>query len=157
MMSWGTYPLLYINENGGLAGNKATLYKQAGSPWLRSWQRPCASELKGDREIVLAAVKQEGFGVRFSAEKLKGDRYIVFGAVQRKGRTWRSATEDLGGGRVLILTAVRRKALARGFATEELRSDREIVLASVRGCTRKGGRHRRAQGRPWDRPRHFLG
>ena len=29
-MSWGTYPFVYISENGGLAGNKATLYEQAG-------------------------------------------------------------------------------------------------------------------------------
>ena len=29
-MSWGTYPFVYISENVGLAGNKATLYEQAG-------------------------------------------------------------------------------------------------------------------------------
>ena len=29
-MSWCTYPFVYISENGGLAGNKATLYEQAG-------------------------------------------------------------------------------------------------------------------------------
>ena len=28
-MSWGTYPFVYISENGGLAGNRATLYEQA--------------------------------------------------------------------------------------------------------------------------------
>jgi hypothetical protein len=30
-MSWGAYPpLVYISVNGGLAGNKAALYEQAG-------------------------------------------------------------------------------------------------------------------------------
>ena len=30
MMSWGTYPFVYLSENGGLAGNETTLYGQAG-------------------------------------------------------------------------------------------------------------------------------
>ena len=38
-------------------------------------------ELKGDREIVMAAVSQNGSALERAAEELKGDREIVMTAV----------------------------------------------------------------------------
>ena len=55
-MSWGTYPFVYISENGGLAGNKATLYEQAGFSLA-------GGSLRGRRaDIVLPGIPCTGTG-----------------------------------------------------------------------------------------------
>ena len=40
-------------------------------------------ELRGDREIVLAAVKLEGGALRFASTELRGDREIVLAALKK--------------------------------------------------------------------------
>ena len=40
-------------------------------------------ELKGDREIVMAAVSQYGWALEFATEELKGDREFVMAAVSK--------------------------------------------------------------------------
>ena len=52
-------------------------------------------ELKGDREIVLAAVSKNGGALQFAAEELKGDREIVLAAVSKDGCSLNHATNGL--------------------------------------------------------------
>ena len=44
-----------------------------------------AEELKSDREIVLAAVKESGDALEFATEELKGDRELILAAVKQNG------------------------------------------------------------------------
>ena len=94
-------------------------------------------ELKGDREIVLAAVSENGCALQYATEELKGDREIVLAAVSENGSDWfyghalRYATEELKGDREIVLAAVSQDGLALQYATEELKGDREIVLEAV--------------------------
>ena len=41
--------------------------------------------LKGDREIVLAAVQHFGYSLKYAHDSLKGDREIVLATVQQCG------------------------------------------------------------------------
>ena len=46
----------------------------------QNWRalRFASAELKGDREVVMTAVRQRGaFALRFASEELKGDRQIL--------------------------------------------------------------------------------
>ena len=52
-------------------------------------------ELKGDREIVLAAVSKDGDALQYATEELKGDREIVLAAVSQDGRALNCATDGL--------------------------------------------------------------
>ena len=56
-----------------------------------------AEELKGDRETVMEAVRQDGLALKYATEELKGDREIVLAAVSQDGRALRHATEELKG------------------------------------------------------------
>jgi hypothetical protein len=47
--------------------------------------RHAAEHLRGDREIVLEAVRQNGYALDVAAEHLKGDREIVLEAVRQNG------------------------------------------------------------------------
>ena len=53
--------------------------------------------LKGDREIVLAAVQQDWYSLQYAHDSLKGDREIVRAAVQQDGGSLEYADRQLEG------------------------------------------------------------
>jgi len=87
-----------------------------------------------EREIVLAAVRQNGKALRYASDELRADREIV-------------------------LAAVRQSCWALEYASKDLRADREIVLAAVqqrlitKRCHKNGNRklttadHKRGAGK----------
>ena len=80
-----------------------------------------AAPLKADREIVLAAVQQNGEALEYAAEPLKADREIVLVAVQQNGDA-------------LYGTALQ-------YAAADLRADVQVVLAAVRSAGRDALEH----------------
>ena len=88
-------------------------------------------ELRGDREIVLAAVRNNGYELQYAAEELKKDRDIVLTAVAQNGEALRYAAEELQKDREIVLAAVTQNGEALQFAARELKRDREIVLTAV--------------------------
>ena len=45
-----------------------------------------AEELRGDRSVVLSAVRQGSLALAFASEKLRRDRAVVLAAIRRDGR-----------------------------------------------------------------------
>ncbi|CAE7370560.1 truC [Symbiodinium natans] len=91
---------------------------------------PCA--LRGDREVVLAAVARDGSALQFAADALKGDREVVLAAVEHDGWALEFATDALKGDREVVRAAVEQDGWALEFAADEMRGDREVVLAAVK-------------------------
>jgi hypothetical protein len=54
-----------------------------------------SEELLGDREIVLAAVQEDGCALKFASPDLRGDRGVVLAAVKQNGDALRCASEEL--------------------------------------------------------------
>ena len=90
-----------------------------------------AEPLKADRGIVLAAVQQNGIALRYADEPLKADRDIVLAAVLQDGKALRYAAEPLKADRGIVLAAVQQKGWALQYAAKPLKADRDIVLAAV--------------------------
>ena len=91
-----------------------------------------SEELKGDREVVMAALKQNGYALQHASEELKGDREVVMAAVKQNGYALRQACEELKGDREVIMAAVKQNGNALFYASEELKSDREVVMAALK-------------------------
>eukprot|EP00971_Amphidinium_carterae_P143327 2839631-Amphidinium_carterae.1 len=91
---------------------------------------------KADREIVLAAVKQNGSALKYLEEECKADRDIVLAAVQQKGCVLEDVAEECKADGAVVLAAVQQDGYALKYAAEECKRDREIVLAAVqnKGC-----------------------
>ena len=53
------------------------------------------NELRGDGEVVMEAVKQNGDALQNSSEELKGDREVVMEAVERNRRALEFEINDL--------------------------------------------------------------
>jgi predicted RNA-binding protein (virulence factor B family) len=95
-----------------------------------------ASEsLRADKEVVLAAVSQNGEELEFASKELQSDREVILTAVKNSsifGSAFEYASEELKSDREFILEAVKRDGRALKYASEELRSDREIVLEAIK-------------------------
>ena len=62
-----------------------------------------------DREIVLAAVKQNGSVLNSVSEELRNDREIVLAAVSQDGNALEYASEKLRNDREIVLAAGKQK------------------------------------------------
>ncbi len=67
-----------------------------------------AKGLKGDKEVVLATVQQNGYALEFTAKGLKGDKEVVLAAVQQNGYALEFAVEDLKGDKEVVLATVQQ-------------------------------------------------
>ena len=92
--------------------------------------RYASTELRADREVVLAAVKKGRNAVRclnYAATNLLDDRAIILAAVQQDARCLRHASTELRADREVILAAVKKRGSyavihASEFAAAELLS-----------------------------------
>jgi hypothetical protein len=90
-----------------------------------------SDENKANREIVMAAVQQNGWALQYAADALKADRTVVLAAVQQKGWALEFAAPALQADRGIVLAAVQQNGIVLQYASDELKGDREIVLAAV--------------------------
>ena len=94
--------------------------------------RDAIEELRGDREVVMTAVRRHGGFLQYATEELRGDREIVMAAVSKYDKNaLRYATEELRGDRKIVMAAVSKHGNALEYATDELRADREIVMKAM--------------------------
>merc|ERR1711972_1306938 len=66
-----------------------------------------SEDLRSNRDIVLAAVRERGWELGHAAEILRHDRQVVLEAVQRHGEALQYAADELKRDRALALAAVR--------------------------------------------------
>ena len=94
-----------------------------------------SEELRAERQVVLAAVKQFGNALEYASKELRADREIVLAAVKRNGWALRFASKELRADRQFVLAAVKAGGDALQFASVELRADRYMVKFAMK-CTR---------------------
>ena len=94
-----------------------------------------SKELQNDREVVLAAVKNFsvfGNALEFASEELRSDREVVLEAVKKDGTALEYASDDLRSDPDIVLVAVIDFVIALQYASDDLRSDRNVILAAVK-------------------------
>ena len=91
------------------------------------------SYLKNDREVVLAAVKQYGWALKYADPELKKDREVVLAAVKQKGYAPCMPTRSWCGPEG---RAGRRETGLAGarYADQELQNDEEILTVAKVGA-----------------------
>ena len=89
--------------------------------------------LKDNREIVLEAVKRNGYwGLLYASDALKDDQEIVLEAVKKYGSALQCASPALKDNREIVLAAVNQNRNALQYASTALKDDREVVLAAIK-------------------------
>ena len=90
-----------------------------------------SQELRADKEVVLAAVTQNGDALGYASDEPRADKEVVLAAVARNAGALKFASPELHADRDVVLTAVARNGHALMYASPELRADRDVVLAAV--------------------------
>jgi hypothetical protein len=92
-----------------------------------------SDELKGDREIVLTAVRRDLWAFEYAAlNDLNRDGEIIMAAIEQPGMALQYANDGIRGNREFILAAISRNPLSLEYASDDIKRDRQIVLAAVR-------------------------
>jgi len=89
-----------------------------------------SKEMKGDKEVVLAAVNQRGLALHYTSEELKRDKEVILAAVNQDGRAFEYASGELKGDKEVVLAAVKQNGYALLYASEEMKGDKEVVLVA---------------------------
>ena len=91
-------------------------------------------EFKKDKDVVLAAVKQEEYGLAFkyADESFKKDKEIVLIAVKKYGRSLEYADDSFKKDKNIVLAAVKQDGLALEYADKKLRADKKIILEAIK-------------------------
>lgn len=84
-----------------------------------------------DKQMVLAAVSENGFAIRFSPEPLKRDREIVSAALQENGLALCSLPDLLKDDEHVVLEAVQSDGLALRYASPRLKAHHAIVFPAL--------------------------
>jgi len=84
-----------------------------------------------DREMVLAAVSENGLALRYSPEPLKRDREIISASLQENGLALRDVPELLRDDEHVVLEAVQRNGLALRYASARLKANHGIVFPAL--------------------------
>jgi sulfur relay (sulfurtransferase) complex TusBCD TusD component (DsrE family) len=87
--------------------------------------------LKNDRDIVLAAVNQNGHALQYASVELKNDREVVLTAVTQNGNALQFASLELKNDRGVVLAAVTYDGFVLKFASHELQNDYEVMIPAV--------------------------
>lgn len=94
-----------------------------------------------DEEFVLEVIdKMGGSAVKYASEELRGDREIILKAVRDCGLALEYASEELRGDREIVLEAVKIHGDALVFASDELKGDKQIVMVALSQDNKMSGR-----------------
>lgn len=90
------------------------------------------ADLRGDRQVVLAAVRASALAFELASDELKRDLDFAIAAMDENARSFEFLGEGLRGNRNVALAAVGRHGAALEFAAEPLKADFEVALLAVK-------------------------
>ena len=95
------------------------------------------SELKKDKEVVLAAVRKNYEALKYVDENLRKDKEFMLEAVNQEGFALQYADENLKKDKEIVMTALKTSIDSLMFADESLKKDKEFIseLVKINGHT----------------------
>jgi len=136
------FPITEMKSNGifsnvfhGVTGLQFLYKKSAKYPYysrefaIASLQY-ASPELQADKEVVMAAVKNNGFALQYASPELQADKEVVMAAVTNNGRSLFYAPE-LQADKEVVMAAVTNNGNALQYASPELQANKEIVMGVV--------------------------
>ena len=86
------------------------------------------SDLRADKEVVIAAAAQHGDVLMHAAEDLRADKWLVLAVVAQHGVALRRAAQDLRADKEVVLAAVAQNGYALSYASADLQADEEQIF-----------------------------
>lgn len=91
-------------------------------------------DLRNDKDVVLAAVRQAGYAMRYASMSLRNDKEFVLAAVANSSSEYALlyVSSALQKDKDVVLAAISNNGLALRFTSRALQNDKEFVLVAVR-------------------------
>ncbi|KAL9657471.1 hypothetical protein ABK040_016738 [Willaertia magna] len=89
-------------------------------------------ELIDDREVVLKAIRKNGYLLYYASSEMKNNKEIVSTAVDVDGEALMYASSELKDDKEIVLKAVRNNGKALLEASERLKQDEEVILEALK-------------------------
>jgi hypothetical protein len=122
------YMLEHLVRRGSII-HKQTVIDQVTK---HSSQLRHAPKFCSDKQVVLAAVKQNGFFLQEASTLLRNDRDVVLAAVAQAGNALLYAHHSLRSDKEVALVALACDCTALRYVEHDLQSDSQIIEAAVR-------------------------
>ena len=106
-----------------------TQIEELGGNILREFS---SYELLNNKDVVMAAVEQNGYALEVASQKLQGDKEVVMAAVKQNGNALTFASLTLQNDKEVVMAAVEQNGNALTFASQKLRGDKDVVMAAVK-------------------------
>ena len=124
--------IIFHYENKSYDIIKNSLYKEIVIKAIEKDRQALAyTTFCNDKEVVLAAVTQDGNALRYADESLKNNKEIVLAAVMQDGAALWNASSSLKNDKEVVLHAVKNDGMSLFFSSIDLKNDKEVVLADV--------------------------
>jgi hypothetical protein len=94
----------------------------------------CSDELQDDQDVALQAVEQNGLALTFCSDGLRNTEEIVYAALTSAGLALCDASEDFRNDVDAVRFAIEQDPLAFPYAGESIFKDEEIVTLAVGAC-----------------------
>jgi CxxC motif-containing protein len=95
-----------------------------------------SAELRNDKELVMVAVKNDHgcFGenaYEYASSELKKDKEVVMAAVKNRASILEYVNSELKNDKEVVMAAVKNSGSAIQYASEALKNDKEVVMTAV--------------------------
>ncbi|CAB9498552.1 expressed unknown protein [Seminavis robusta] len=124
------HALLHANNNLQADHGVALAAVQSAGGALRFVSLDLVSSSKG-RDIVMAALTQDGKSLEYAPANYKDDKQVVSVAAAQSGEALQHASLRLQGDKTIVLSPVRQNGKCLNGASAQLRADKDCVLAAI--------------------------
>lgn len=93
-----------------------------------------SKRLKNDQEIVMCAIKQDGFNLQFAGKKFKNNKNLAMLALQNNG-SLEFLSPELRNDQEVVLVALKNNGAQLQFASDKLKNSKDIVAIACESNT----------------------
>jgi NAD kinase len=124
------------NSSKGPYARSKTAKEEAMAAVTKNWRVLLHGDeydaFKGDKDVMMAAIKQDGWALKLADEALRGDKEVVMAAVTQEddGEMLEFASDRLKDDKEVVKAAVKYNGFALEFASDRLKNEKDIVMAA---------------------------
>lgn len=85
-------------------------------------------EYQDNKEVVLEAVKKNGWNLDYASERLKADKEVVLEAIKQNGFTLYCAADNLKDNEQMVLEATKQSGKNFDFISDRLKNNTNFTL-----------------------------
>ncbi|MFZ2719188.1 MAG: DUF4116 domain-containing protein [Candidatus Absconditicoccaceae bacterium] len=90
-----------------------------------------SDKLKDDENIVLSAVKKNGYNIKYASEKLKDNKEMVLAAINENPHALEYVSDRLKDDENIVLQAIVSNGYAFKHASEKLKNNKNFILSII--------------------------